>query len=94
MKCALDVTPERDEGCGPIIGLYSRGHHDPTAFLREAVRAGRRNGWFDDAEWGLGVRHLWWRKIPGDGGFMWIHDAAGPGRGAFPVTHIPVYPVT
>lgn len=74
--------PMKIENVGDdVYCLFSRGHHDVDAFMREV----RKN-----YDWPLGMpEHIWMRAVPGDGPLgrcMLLHEAEANSRGAFPVT--------
>lgn len=98
----LEVEYLYEADSGPLMGYYSKGHHDPFTFLAELVEEGIERDhlcplprWDDEAgraAWRFAlttdVRHVYWRIVPsGDDEFI-FHESAGPGRGAFPATLI------
>ena len=94
--CVIEVLWEFQ---GFIIGLMSKGHHDPATFRDKAreflsdeskpyreVRVYRESlgDWVRDDE---PVLHKWWRYVPACGCDEGMPCDAVPGsRGAYPVT--------
>ena len=79
-------------------GYYSKGHHDPSAFieaLNEALSEDGELGWVCsdpyEADWAEFVEHSYWRKgqdcySRGEEWAFTVYEYGEPGRGRFPVT--------
>jgi hypothetical protein len=99
---AINIDYAADDSCQ--IQCWSRGHHDPAAF-RQACELALKM--WDEREVCLSkkpVSHTTWRtvrasqELAGRGVCEFIHVAAKPGRGAYPVTvledWLPLHPHT
>jgi hypothetical protein len=84
-KYPLDPCPIREMQGNDLLGYYSKGHHEPAAFVAAAEEA-----WGDRCD-AAQVRHGWRRVAIGSFDDEWMHwlaVAEAGGRGAFPVTII------
>lgn len=59
--------------------VMSKGHHDLTEFMTEAVK--QYPGWFLG-----GAEHVWCKTVPSKGQ-SWFHFVAPSTRGAWPATY-------
>lgn len=69
---------------GPLIGYYSKGHHETSKFLYEVLKEAHGNPMGD-----CRVMHYWWRNIPviGDPEARTVfYPAQQNTRGSYPVT--------
>jgi hypothetical protein len=83
----LDVDPLTGQD-GEGLGYFSKGHHDPEAFVREASHF---DGLLYPAKY---VRHAYYRAVPSQNDDLdTIYYETKPGRGAWPVTLIENYQV-
>lgn len=77
-----------EEGCDGWI--WSKGHHEPAAFLR-AVMAATGEDSLDVEGDAYRVKHTWKRHAIHTwdvGDAVYYDDADGPGPGAFPATEL------
>lgn len=85
----LEICILYDIDDGNHMGIYSKGHHDPIEFCKEAtIEAELDEGEFFDP---LKVRQLYgrWEMMTGpDGPIQVLAEHYETGRGIFPITYI------